>query len=221
MKRHIAWLALAISILFNVFFLAGYTRAKWRLDDSTTLAANVKDELRLDDGQAAIFGHMRNDLQEDNRLFMERQSLGRQQIFSEMSRDQPDAERIQMLMEQDGELRRQMRQATQERFRAFLSMLSPEQRQRLLHRLDGGQRDGKRRRMHLRRFDNDGDGKLDEVEQNAAREFMEQRHRERTQRRERMLERFDANGDGALDPAERASMRRWSEANRDGNGEDL
>lgn len=69
----------------------------------------------------------------------------------------------------------------------------------------------------LRRFDKDGDGKLNAAEQaeadKAREESMKQRaataaHPDTTRLREEMLRRFDHNGDGKLDESERAEMEK-------------
>ncbi|MHC5022687.1 MAG: periplasmic heavy metal sensor [Planctomycetota bacterium] len=217
MKRQLTWLALAISVLFNLFFLTGYLQARWQRGSATPAPqTTVADELSLDSEQAAIFGHLRDGLREDNRVFTERLALVQQELFSELVEPQPDPERMAALIDQDGELRRQMHHSAQERFRAFIGMLSPEQRQQLSRHLDRGRHRGQRHRMLLRRFDRDHDGRLDEAEEAAAKAFMEQRQSERMQRRERMLERFDVNDDGTIDESERATMREWFETERRG-----
>lgn len=71
---------------------------------------------------------------------------------------------------------------------------------------------GKHHEEMIRRFDADGDGKLNEEEKAAAKTAMQQRQGEA---REEALKRFDANGDGKLDDAERATAR---EAMQKGQG---
>lgn len=61
----------------------------------------------------------------------------------------------------------------------------------------GGGRGGEWRERMLKEFDKDGDGKLSETEQKAAREAGEKR----------MLEQFDADKDGKLSDEERAKAR--------------
>lgn len=61
----------------------------------------------------------------------------------------------------------------------------------------------------LKRFDKNGDGKLDDAEKAAAKEYNREETTGRQQKaRERIgkkaLEKFDKNGDGKLDDAERA-----------------
>jgi Ca2+-binding EF-hand superfamily protein len=65
----------------------------------------------------------------------------------------------------------------------------------------------------LKRYDKNGDGKLDEDELAAAHEAMRDEQMARTEglpqpAREKILERFDTNHDGRLDDDERAVMRK-------------
>ena len=60
----------------------------------------------------------------------------------------------------------------------------------------------------VKRFDKNGDGKLDEAERKAMREAVEKKGGEDdAKRREELLKRFDENGDGKLDDAERKALR--------------
>ncbi len=61
----------------------------------------------------------------------------------------------------------------------------------------------------LRRFDKNGDGRLDENEKAAARRAMrEDDGGTEKERRKQLLKRFDKNGDGRLDDAERAEAEK-------------
>ena len=67
----------------------------------------------------------------------------------------------------------------------------------------------------IKRFDKNGDGKLDEAEREAMREAAEKKGGEDgAKRRQEILERFDKNGDGELDEAERKAMREAIEKER-------
>lgn len=60
----------------------------------------------------------------------------------------------------------------------------------------------------LRRYDKNGDGKIDEAEKTAARAAArEQMATTRSQRFGEFLSRFDKNGDGKLDDSEKASLK--------------
>ncbi|MDB6126196.1 MAG: hypothetical protein JWM35_92 [Verrucomicrobia bacterium] len=77
----------------------------------------------------------------------------------------------------------------------------------------------------VKRFDLNGDGRLDESELAAAHETMLRNSREGVNPadpaakkfRSALVKRFDRNGDGVLDESERASARQWALARFDTN----
>lgn len=71
----------------------------------------------------------------------------------------------------------------------------------------GGGPGGFNREELIKQFDKDGDGKLSEEEQKAARAQLEERRKE-------TLKKFDKDGDGKLNDEERAAMRESLRANR-------
>jgi hypothetical protein len=63
----------------------------------------------------------------------------------------------------------------------------------------------------LKRFDKNGDGKLDEAEKTAAKDYNREQHNERANKagqnlRKKAVAKYDKNGDGKLDDAERAEI---------------
>ncbi|HTF57785.1 MAG TPA: EF-hand domain-containing protein [Planctomycetota bacterium] len=82
---------------------------------------------------------------------------------------------------------------------------------------DGAKKHGKRREALLKKFDKNGDGKLDKQERAALREFRRAHHRDggkegRAHKRElrrKILKRFDKDGDGKLNDQERAAAREF------------
>ncbi len=69
---------------------------------------------------------------------------------------------------------------------------------------------GPGRKLHdeiVKRFDHDGDGKLNEVERAEARKAGDELRARFKQHREEILARFDKNGDGQLDETERQDLR--------------
>lgn len=63
-----------------------------------------------------------------------------------------------------------------------------------------------RRAENIKRFDRNGDGKLDQDERAEARSTMKQERSAKAERRQNhLLKRYDKNGDGKLDDAERAA----------------
>jgi len=63
----------------------------------------------------------------------------------------------------------------------------------------------------IRRFDKNGDGRLDEEEKAAAHKAMRTEGGGYAERQKQMLKRFDKNGDGRLDDAERAEAEKARE----------
>lgn len=70
-----------------------------------------------------------------------------------------------------------------------------------------GSSDSKRQHMEemRKKFDTNGDGKLDDTEKAAMREAMKN-DPQFQKRREEMIKKFDTNGDGQLDDTEKAAM---------------
>jgi len=87
--------------------------------------------------------------------------------------------------------------------------------------LANGGHGGPRRADMLKKFDTNGDGKLDATERKAAHAAMQKEHEAR---RAAMLEKYDANDDGVLDESERDTMHedlaaaRFSQLDKNGDG---
>lgn len=82
--------------------------------------------------------------------------------------------------------------------------------------------EAKKQRMEemRKKFDTNGDGKLDDTEKAAMREAMKN-DPQFQKRREEMIKRFDTNGDGQLDDTEKAAMEAAAKAKGGGKGGDL
>ncbi len=207
-SRHLLWFAFSLSLLFNVFFAAGYMRTRAEAgNDSARAVGMVAKELDLDDRQAAAFASLRNATDDVLRPGI---ALAQQELLAELDRAQPDAGRIRTIVARQTELIEQQRIAGFDRMCEFVQLLNPEQRRRLSHRLrHGGPYGGERRAEMLKRFDGNGDGELDEAEMAEARAAFETRRAEHRKRREESRRRFDADGDGALDDEEEAAFDAW------------
>ena len=75
----------------------------------------------------------------------------------------------------------------------------------------GGEHPGREEMM--KRFDADGDGRLNEAERAALRSEMEKRHSKRPDR-EKMMKKYDTDGDGQLSEEERSALRADMEKRR-------
>ncbi len=212
MKRNLIWLALAMSVLFNVFFVVGFARARAQLElveSSNGASRVVASELDLNDEQRAVFSTLRASMRDEMTAYRDEIALTQSELAAELGKENPDLERVRNLVARKAELHRERRLAGSQRFNEFLGVLSPEQCRVMSRRFHHGPPGRGRPFDALERFDANGDGKLDDEERAAAREFMETRHRERRQRRQEALERFDADGDGQLDAEERDALREW------------
>ncbi|MHC4948307.1 MAG: periplasmic heavy metal sensor [Planctomycetota bacterium] len=219
MIRGVVWLLLAVSILFNVFFAAGYVAARAEAPEepgADPIVRSVTDELELDEQQAQAFARLRSEHEREASVYMEGQGLARQSLLEELSRDEPDLEKVREIVERSAELHRERRLAETRRFSEFLGVLSPRQCRILSERVRGPGRGGPPWRKRLERFDRDGDGELDEQERAEAQAHVEEWRRRRHERHEALLERFDTNGDGRLDLDERRAARAWMEENGEG-----
>ncbi|MBT8484208.1 MAG: periplasmic heavy metal sensor [Phycisphaerales bacterium] len=227
-------LLLALSLLFNVFFVVGFVRAQ-RLADAAQVesASLVGRELDLDQDQEQEFAELRATMHEQRRVAQEALALVHREIMTEMSKGDLDIDRLETLVDREMEIQREIRMAAIEHLRRFADRLTPEQRRMMLSRFAGsGGRHHRRFAEMLKRFDENGDGQLDPDEQAKARAFHEQRRRERGQRgagpdrdnfgnrrdegRRRFIDAFDEDGDGELNEQERAAREEWIRQRRRG-----
>lgn len=230
-------LALAISVLFNVFFLAGYLQARSGADATVApppdrVVAAVSDALALDPGQRATFERLHREMKADDVQLEEAIGVARAAMIEELGAEQPDLERIRGLVRDLAALHRVRRSAGTDRFEEFIGVLQPEQMRRVHDCVSGPGREGRgsMRERLLRRFDRNQDGTLDESERAEAERFLEEM-RQRGERIERIVAevraeivaRFDADGDGRIGAEERAAIRAAAEQleaifDRDGDG---
>ena len=211
MKRNLMWLALAMSVLFNVFFVVGFARARAQLDlveSSNGASRVVASELDLNDEQRAVFSRLRAGMRDEMVAYRDEVALTPTELAAELGKEKPDLERVRNLVARKADLDRQRQLIAVRRFGEFVDVLSPEQCRRLSSRVRHGPLGAGRHARLLERFDADGDGELNEQERAVASERMESWRRAREERRQKMLERFDANGNGHLDPEERDADRK-------------
>ncbi len=238
MKSPLVVLGLALSALFNVFFLAGYVQARRMAAAEVVRASDVTErvrgELGLDPAQSALFDDLRRNWREDAEVYRENLALLRQDMVEELDREPRDPARLGAVLEREAELRRQWRFAEAGRFGDFLGALTPEQRRKLMGRLEhGGPRRGGRL---MQQFDANRDGVLDPDERAQAREHTRSRFADRPRHwpqpgsaegdgrpdgfdhrggpgpgrlRGELMRRFDADRDGKLDPEEETALLEW------------
>jgi hypothetical protein len=238
MKSPLVVLGLALSALFNVFFLAGYVQARRTAADvarARDVTERVRGELGLDPAQSALFDDLRRKWREDAEVYGENLALLRQDMVEELDREPRDPARLGDVLDREAELRRQWRFAEAGRFGDFLGALTPEQRRKLMGRLGhGGPRHGGRL---MKQFDANRNGVLDPDERALAREHTRSRFADRPRHwpqpagdaagegrpegfehrggpgpgrlRGELMRRFDADHDGKLAPQEESALLEW------------
>lgn len=219
MRRHLIWFLLALSVLFNVFFLVGYSNARARVIQAPASGdvsgRRIAAALELDESQQAVFDQLHQSMQDESQSLRDAMVLARQQLADELDRPEPDIECVRATVEQISQLQQQHRAAALARFSTFMGCLSDDQYRKLGRRMGApGHRNPRdRHRMPLKRFDIDNNGVLDAEERAQAEVHMEARRQERQQRHRELEERFDVNRDGRLDEQERQELRKWLGAN--------
>ena len=220
MIRSFYWFILALSLMFNAFFVLGSWRARGETANGDRATNLVSADLNLDESQSALFAELRRSMEVDQREFEEGLALVQEELINELSRDEPNLPGVRDLVDQEMELRQQRGRARSDRFNDFVRTLSPEQCRKLSRRVSHSRRGRARWQAMIQRFDSDGDGQLNDEERAAAQEHIKERRKDHEQRRREMLERFDANGDGQIDETEHAAMREWMSQRNDRKSSD-
>lgn len=217
MKQKIMISLLALSLLFNVFVLIGFTQNRTRTDETSTdearsddsMAKRVASELKLDDKQTRAFVDLHNNLRKQAAVFGDSIALVQQDLIAELKKETPDLDHVRVLVGEKAKLDHERRLAGADLYGDFVALLTPEQRQLLSGRMGRGMGPGPHRPggpsippMLLRRFDLNHNGRLDPDELKAAHDQLESRRKE-LGRRPGPHPDFDANHDGQIDPGER------------------
>ena len=221
MNRSTLIFLLGLSLLFNIFFVAG--AMTWRVpaeSDETQEVADIARKLDLDEQQKQAFLSMRRQFETESAVIREQLLRMRDRISQELESETPNVEQLRYLSAQESALLAERRTIGVDQFTFFVDMLSPNQRRDLGRRLSGHPR-GRRgspeeiERRAVEMFDLNGDGILDESERQNAREFAKQEHEQRRLRREKTRMQFDLNGDGSLSPEEHEAYRKHILENRE------
>lgn len=166
---------LLVSVSFNVMFAIGYFCAPSTAkapESPDAAAADVADQLGLDDTQRAAFAALRKEADDEAEELAQHAALLQQQLWSEAADPAADPKTVEGTAKDLGAVRDAYREVQVGQFRRFMGILTPEQRQAVTERL-GAQRPGLRARIE-REFDADGDGTLSPAERgNALRTFRE------------------------------------------------
>jgi Spy/CpxP family protein refolding chaperone len=180
MMKKLPWVLLAISIIFNFTFAGGFLHARSGYEAAKapeTSTEIVADEFNLTDKQRKIFATLREEAQARAKEMRQSFLLARQDLWSAMSSASPDPQRVQEIQDRLAELYWEYRGQASEHLRQFLAALRPEQREAVMQKIRQRERERFRRGGHhlLKRFDTDGDGKLDETERSRAHKYFRSR----------------------------------------------
>jgi Spy/CpxP family protein refolding chaperone len=215
MKQNILVFLLAVSLLFNVFVLIGFTQGRAaqgeRSPSDESLDRQVTKELNLDDNQSKVFVELRRDFRRQNGVINESFALVQQDLMAEMRKDSPDLDRVRELISTRSELDHERRLANAELYARFVQVLRPEQRRAMWRRFGGGPGPNARGGpgpVILRRFDANHDGTLDEAEMRNAQERLDALRQEvfRPKPPPNAWRQFDRDRDGQLSDDEKAAM---------------
>ena len=209
---------LALSVLFNIFVLLGFARARRAAETAISeekVVQQVAAELKLDPAQAQRFGELRSSMRRDTAKLNESLSIIRQRMMTELRAESPSIETVRQLVDEETEMLRQRRMLGAETFERFIKELTPQQRQAMNRRVA---RNPRGIPPHIvKRFDADKNGTLDQAELDAAMAQPDFGRQNRSPRRPPPMtwQRFDADQNGMLDAQELAKMDEfWRERPR-------
>lgn len=183
MKSKALLVALGVSMLFNVFVLVGFARARTQhprgpMNDSRMIERMVSD-LNLDERQRNVLVSLRDDQRKQAEEFNENLALIRENLNAELRNSSPDLEAIRELVADEAELFHQRKLAGADMFGRFLSELTPDQRQKLRDLQRPPHREPPKLGPRIiERFDVNRNGRLDPDEMREARQEMERRRRD-------------------------------------------
>ncbi|MFO0829153.1 MAG: periplasmic heavy metal sensor [Phycisphaerales bacterium] len=222
MKRT-AYVVLVLSLVFNAAVLAGFMSGAGRRPPlhppPPPEVARALQSLNLSDAQRAAIDAIREETRKAMDAFDDEAQLLDQMLNDELAKDAPSGERIRETLDRQAELQRDRRRTQVDSFERFHAQLTPEQRRTLREELERARTDRPRPDgpPPIRRFDADGDGRLNDSEQRAAREALDARREAlhlppgprgplgaREPRPAPLWAYFDRDGDGRLSDAERA-----------------
>lgn len=183
------------SIGFNLMFIGGYAYQNYvapspaapdgpgTIEVSPQPESSVVDDLNLhlNAQQKEAIGEVQSQLQQEQASTQQNMYLTKQALWQEMSRPEPDQQRISELNQEVRDLHQQLREQQSQQFNEFMNTLNPEQRQAVVNRAKKQQekRYGHFHRKVMEKFDANGDGQLSEEERRSARQKMMKHHKKR------------------------------------------
>jgi Spy/CpxP family protein refolding chaperone len=130
-RHRLVWVALALSLTLNVFFLAGLVWSKMAAEQPMSPAQRFQElgrELALDPKEGALFETFGRTVRDRGRALRQANEPLLERIWAELAKPNPDEALIAGLLEQASENRRAFQKATATALTDFLRALTPEQR---------------------------------------------------------------------------------------------
>ncbi|HET6429249.1 MAG TPA: hypothetical protein VFJ30_12610 [Phycisphaerae bacterium] len=129
MKARLPWILLAVSVVFNAFFLVGFLRARLEAEKPRTFlekAHRMAERLDLDQAQMAEFEHIVDEME---RLRQQR-APEKDAFLAELTKENPDPKVLENYVA--SEAANEYRLNKLSLARKLVALLTPEQRQKLV-----------------------------------------------------------------------------------------
>lgn len=152
-RSRLVWIALALSLTLNVFFVVGVLWFRiagqpMHMTPAERVAA-AENELNLTAEQRDAFQQFVNQVREHSRQLRESNQPLIQQVWDELAKPQPDQVLIGRLVDEATEHRHNYQKDMAELLSRFLAVLSPEQRAQFV---ELAKRPQDKRAAHIRRL---------------------------------------------------------------------
>lgn len=131
LRGRLVWLALALSLTLNVFFIAGLIWSRMEIEHPPSFAERIVRAgaaLNLSSDQRDAFQHFAQTVQDRTKEMRESNQPLFRHAWEEMAKPQPDQALINGLLDQTSDNRRTYQKDVAAAITAFLGNLSPEQR---------------------------------------------------------------------------------------------
>ncbi len=151
-RGRLVWVALALSLTLNVFFVFGllwFQVAGQPMQTPAERVAATASELNLTAEQRGAFQQFVNEVQERSRRLRESNQPLIQQVWDELAKPQPDQALIARLVDEATENRHTYQKNMAGVLSQFLAALSPEQRAQFV---ELAKRPQDKRAAHIRRL---------------------------------------------------------------------
>ena len=151
-RGRLVWIALALSLTLNVFFVFGllwFQVAGQLMQTPAERVAATANELNLTAEQRGAFQQFVSEVQERSRLLRDSNQPLIQQVWDELAKPQPDQALIARLVDEATENRHAYQKDMAAVLGQFLAVLSPEQRAQFV---ELAKRPQDKRAAHIRRL---------------------------------------------------------------------